>query len=262
MNISKRVVLITGAASGIGYGIAQEFAKSGSEIVIFDLDLAKAQQSAECLTKDFNIKAKAYEVNISNPDVVQSSIDKVAQDFGKIDVLVNNAGIQIIDSFVDFTLENWQKIFDVHVTGSFLMAQAVMRQMIKQGNGGKLIFIGSVHSIVPALNKSAYIAAKHAKIGMVRAIAKESAPYNIAVNLVGPGYVRTHLIEKQIPEQAKALNISEEDVIQKILLPNTLDHKFTTEQEVGKCVLFLADFPGLGLTGQSIFPTHGWLMEA
>lgn len=259
-NVKNKVCLITGAASGIGFGIAEKFAEHGAKIIIADKNLIAAQEATEKLQQK-GIESLAIGMDVTDEQEVTAGFKKAADHFQTIDILISNAGIQIISPIVDFPLSDWKKLIDVHVHGGFLTAQAAMQQMMEQKTGGAIIFIGSIHASLASLNKSAYVTAKHALLGLTRAIAKEGAPHKIHANMVSPGFVKTPLVEKQIPEQAKALNISEEEVVKKIMLGNTVDGEFTTVEEVANTALFFASFPSAALTGQSLLVTHGWHME-
>jgi len=261
MSISPKTALITGAAAGLGLGIAERFAEAKINCVIADLDLAKAQDVADNIAAQYDVKTLAVAMDVSDPQAVTDGFAQTLKTMGRLDLLVNNAGIQTIASLVDFKLDAWQKMLAIHLTGSFLTTQAAMRIMQQQGTGGSLLYIGSVHSYEASLEKSAYVTAKHGLMGLMRAAAKEGAPFHIKSNLVAPGFVRTALVEKQIPEQAKALGISEAEVVSRVMLGHTLDGEFTTVAEVAETCLFLANFNSLALTGQSIPVTHGWHMQ-
>ena len=257
MSVKNKVVVITGAASGLGLGMANEFAKQGAKVVIADLDLAKSVQVADQISNDHNIATLAVEMDVTNENQVNTAIDEVVKTFGRIDTVINNAGIQIISPIIDFKVSAWQKIFDIHMTGTLTVTQAAMKHMITLKTGGRILVIGSIHSVLASKNKAAYIAAKHAQLGFVRALAKEGAEHNVSSNLIGPGFVLTPLVEKQIPEQAKELNISEEDVIKNIMLGNTVDGEFTTVQDIADMAIFLAGFKTNALTGQKFLVSHG-----
>lgn len=258
---SSKVALVTGAAAGLGKAIAERFAKEKMNCVIADLDLTKAQEVATGIKQQYGVDTLALAMDVSDKAQVDLGFQKVHDKWGRLDVLVNNAGIQIIASIVDFDFAAWQKMLAIHLSGSFLTTQAAMRMMKQQTTGGSLLYIGSVHSYEASLEKSAYVAAKHGLLGLMRAAAKEGAPFHIKSNLVAPGFVKTALVEKQIPEQAKALGISEEEVVKRVMLGHTLDGQFTTVEEVAETCLFLANFEGLALTGQSLPVTHGWHMQ-
>ena len=260
MQLKDKVAIITGSASGIGKEIALEYAKEGAKVVIADLMLPAAQATADEINKSGG-KAMAVEMNVTDEAAVDAATAKVVEQFGGVDVLISNAGIQIISPIVDFKYEDWKKLVAIHLDGSFLTTRAAMRQMIKQGKGGAVIYMGSVHSHEASALKSAYVAAKHALIGLAKTVAKEGAKDGIRSNVICPGFVRTPLVDKQIPEQAKALGISEAEVIKNVMLKETVDGEFTTTQDVAQTAIFLAAFPNNALTGQSITVSHGWHMQ-
>lgn len=261
INVKGKVTVITGAASGIGKHMAEKFAEEGSHVVIADLDLNAATSVAKEISDKYGIETMAVKMNVTDENEVNGGIEAVAQKFGKIDVLISNAGIQIISPIVDFEFDAWKKVIDIHLNGTFLTVRAAMRKMIEQGKGGHILVTGSVHSVEASKNKAAYVAAKHAQLGFVRSVAKEGAEYNISANLIGPGFVKTPLVDRQIPEQAKTLGISEEEVVKKIMLGETVDGEFTTVEDVANVAVFLAGMDTNVLTGQSFLLTHGWHMQ-
>ncbi len=260
--MSLKTALITGAGSGIGQTIAETFAQQGMNIVIADINLPNAKATADAINQQHKDCAIAIEVDVTNETMVQTCIKETVATFGRLDILVNNAGIQVISPLVEFEYDQWRKVIDIHLNGMFLMSKYAMTQMRSQSpEGGNIVFVGSVHSFEASVNKSAYVSAKHAALGMVRSIAKEGANNQIRANLVAPGFVRTPLVDKQIPEQAKALNLSEEQVIQNVMLKNTADGEFTTSQQVAQAVLFFANADHNAFTGQSLIVSHGWHMD-
>ena len=260
MLLKNKVALITGSASGIGKEIAVEYAKQGAKIVIADLALAAAQAAADEINKAGGT-AMAVQMNVTDEAQVEQGIADTVKAYGGIDVLISNAGIQIIAPIVDSTLDNWKKMLAIHLDGAYLTTRAAMRAMIKSGNGGSIIYMGSVHSHEASPLKAPYVTAKHGLIGLAKVVAKEGAKDKIRSNVICPGFVRTPLVEKQIPEQARELGISEEDVIKKVMLKETVDGEFTTTQDVAQTAVFLAAFPTNALTGQSIVVSHGWFMQ-
>jgi 3-hydroxybutyrate dehydrogenase len=200
-------------------------------------------------------------MDVTSEQLVDDGMDKVAEKFGGVDVLVSNAGIQIVSPLVDFKYADWKKLMAIHVDGAFLTTRAAMRHMIAGKKGGSVIYMGSVHSKEASVLKAPYVSAKHALIGLAKVVAKEGAEHKIRANVICPGFVRTPLVDKQIPEQAKELNISEEDVIKKVMLKNTVDGEFTTVQDVAACAVFFAGFESNALTGQSLVVSHGWFMQ-
>ncbi|MEO7027355.1 MAG: 3-hydroxybutyrate dehydrogenase [Caulobacteraceae bacterium] len=260
MQLQDKVAIITGSASGIGKEIALEYSREGAKVVIADLSIAAAQATADEINAGGG-KALAVEMNVTDEAAVDAGTAKVVEKFGGVDVLISNAGIQIINPIVDFKYDDWKKLMAIHADGAFLTTRAAMRAMIAQGKGGSVIYMGSVHSHEASPLKSAYVTAKHGLIGLAKVVAKEGAKDGIRANVICPGFVRTPLVEKQIPEQAKALGISEADVIKNVMLKETVDGEFTTVQDVAQTAVFLAAFPTNALTGQSITVSHGWHMQ-
>ena len=260
-NLKGKVAIITGSASGIGKTIAEKFARHGANVVIADLNLAAAIQVANDIKSTSGNDTQALEMDVTNEAVVNTGIEEVIKKFGKIDVLISNAGIQTISPIVDFPFDKWKRLIDIHVNGAFLTTKACMKKMIEKGNGGRIIVTGSVHSFEASKDKAAYVTAKHGLLGFVRSIAKEGAEHNISSNLIGPGFVKTPLVEKQIPEQAKTLGITEEEVVKNIMLGETVDGEFTTTDDVANVAVFLAGFETNALTGQSIIVSHGWHIQ-
>lgn len=260
-NVKDKVIVITGAASGIGKHMAEKFAENGSKVVIADLNLDQAQAVATAISSTYKTDTFAVKMDVTSEQEVDAGINATFAKFGKIDVLVSNAGIQTISPIVDFDFTAWKRLVDIHLHGTFLTTRAAMRKMIEQKTGGRILVTGSVHSVEASKNKAAYVSAKHAQLGFVRAIAKEGAPHNISANLIGPGFVRTPLVDKQIPEQAKTLGISEDDVVKKIMLGETVNGEFTTLDDVANAAVFLAGMETNVLTGQSMLLTNGWHMQ-
>ncbi len=260
VKLKGKSVLITGAGSGIGKSIALAFAREGAYAAIADLNLGAAQVVSDQINSSGG-RASAIPMDVTNEDQVNAGIERLAREFGTLDVLVSNAGIQIISSIVNFSLSDWRKIMAVHLEGAFLTTRAAMRTMIQHGQGGTILYMGSVHSHIASPNKSAYVAAKHGIIGLAKAVAKEGAKYEIRSNVICPGFVRTPLVEKQIPVQAQQFGITEEEVIKNIMLRETVDGEFTSLEDVAATAVFLATFPSNALTGQSIVVGHGHYMH-
>src|SRR5579863_2382158 len=231
-NLKGKVAIVTGSASGIGKRIAEMYAQHGANVVIAGLNLDAATSVATEIKNAYKQDTLAVAMDVTNEAQVNDGVDATVAKFGKIDVLVSNAGIQTISPIVDFEFDKWKRLFDIHVHGAFLTTKACMKKMIEKGNGGRIIVMGSVHSFEASKNKAAYVTAKHGLLGFVRAIAKEGAEHNISSNLIGPGFVKTPLVEKQIPEQAKSLGISEDEVVKHIMLGETVDGEFTTTEDI------------------------------
>ena len=258
MNLEGKTAIVTGAASGLGRAIATRFVAAGAKVAIADLNFEAAEATAKALSMGGQTLALAMDV--TSETAVNAGVAKVAAAWGRIDILVSNAGIQIVHKLEEFPFEDWKKVMAIHLDGAFLTSKAVLPLMYKQ-KSGSIIFMGSVHSKLASPLKSAYVAAKHGIMGLSRVIAKEGAEHGVRTNVICPGCVKTPLVEKQIPEQAKALGISEEDVVKKIMLGGTVDGEFTTLEDVAEVALTFASFPTNALTGQSLVVSHGWFME-
>ncbi|ASC64945.1 3-hydroxybutyrate dehydrogenase [Achromobacter denitrificans] len=259
-DLNGKTAVVTGAASGIGKEIALTLARAGASVAIADLNLAGAEAVAREIEQAGG-KAMGVAMDVTNEEAVNQGIDRVAAAYGSVDILVSNAGIQIVNPIENFAYADWKKMQAIHVDGAFLTTKAALKHMYKDNRGGVVIYMGSVHSHEASPLKSAYVAAKHALLGLARVLAKEGAAHNVRSHVICPGFVRTPLVEKQIPEQAKELGISEEDVVKKIMLGDTVDGVFTTVEDVAQTALFLAAFPSAALTGQSFVVSHGWYMQ-
>jgi len=257
--LADKVAVITGAASGIGKEIALLFAREGARIAIADLD----QGAAEATAREIDASGKraiGVAMDVADEDQVEAGIASVIKTFDAIDILVSNAGIQIVAPLVEFEFAKWKKLMAIHLDGAFLTTRAALRQMYKQ-NSGTIIYMGSVHSKEASLLKAPYVTAKHGLVGLAKVVAKEGAAHGVRANVICPGFVRTPLVDKQIPEQAKTLGISEQEVVKNVMLKETVDGEFTTVEDVAETALFLASFGSNALTGQSIVVSHGWFMQ-
>jgi len=259
MRLKDKVAVITGAAGGIGLQIARTFAREGASVAVADLDRQAAEQAAAELAGPGR-RAIAVHMDVSSETHVEAGMVRVVEALGRIDILVSNAGIQRVSPLESLTLEEWRQVLAVHLDGAFLTTRAALRQMYRQG-GGSIIYMGSVHSKEASRLKAPYVTAKHGLIGLAKVVAKEGAPHGVRANVICPGFVRTPLVERQIPEQAKALGISEEAVVREVMLRETVDGEFTTTQDVAEAALFFASFESGALTGQSLVVSHGWSMQ-
>ena len=258
--IQGKVAVVTGAASGIGKEIAHTLAKAGAKIAIADLNLEGAQAVADEIIAAGG-QAMGVAMNVTDEEAVNAGIAAVVEKFGPVDILVSNAGIQIVNPIEKYEFSDWKKMLAIHLDGAFLTTKAVLPHMYQGDRGGVVIYMGSVHSHEASPLKSAYVTAKHGLLGLARVLAKEGGKHGVRANVVCPGFVRTPLVEKQIPEQAQNLGISEEEVVKKVMLGQTVDGVFTTVQDVAQTVKFLCEFPSNALTGQSIVVSHGWYMQ-
>ena len=260
MRLKDKVAVVTGAASGIGKEIARTFVREGAKVVIADLNQAGASATAVELSGGEK-RAVGVAMDVTSEAQVEAGMAAAAEAFGRIDILVSNAGIQIVAPLDQFAFADWKKLLAIHLDGAFLTTRAALRRMYKQGGGGSIIYMGSVHSKEASPLKAPYVTAKHGLVGLAKVVAKEGAKHGVRANVICPGFVRTPLVDKQIPEQAKELGISEADVVKNVMLKETVDGEFTTVQDVAEAALFLAAFESNALTGQSLVVSHGWFMQ-
>lgn len=255
-----KVAVVTGAGSGIGRAIAEKLAQAGAMVAVTDINPAGAEQVAQAIVAAGG-RAVGVAMDVADEAAVDEAIDGIAAKHGSVDVLVSNAGIQIVDPIVEFKLADWRKILAIHLDGAFLTTRAALRHMYRGKRGGVVIYTGSVHSHTASPLKCAYVTAKHGLLGLARVVAKEGAEHGVRSYVVCPSFVRTPLVDKQIPEQARDLGISEDEVVRKVMLGETVDGEFTTLDDVASTVLFLSAFPSAAFTGQSFLLTHGWVMH-
>ena len=256
---SDKVAIVTGAASGIGKEIALRFAAEGGVPVIADIDF----DAADATVREISARgsdAFAVAMDVTDESAVERGVTETMAKYGRIDVLVSNAGIQIVKPVVDFPFADWKKLLAIHLDGAFLTTKACLKHMYK-AKSGSIVYMGSVHSKTASVLRAPYVTAKHGLLGLCRLVAKEGAPYNVRANVVCPGFVRTPLVDKLIPQQAKELGITEQDVVKQVMLKDTVDGEFTTTEDVAEAVLFFAGFKTNALTGQSLLVSHGWFME-
>ncbi|MBS0447004.1 MAG: 3-hydroxybutyrate dehydrogenase [Proteobacteria bacterium] len=260
MKLQDKVCIVTGAASGIGKEIATVYAREGAKVVIADLAKDAAQATADALTAAGG-QAMGVAMDVTDEAQVNAAVAEVVAAWGGVDVLVSNAGIQIVHPIEEFSYAEWKKMLAIHLDGAFLTTKACIPHMYRSGRGGSIIYMGSVHSKEASVLKAPYVTAKHGLIGLAKTIAKEGGKHGVRANVICPGFVRTPLVEKQIPEQAQTLGISEDDVVKKVMLKETVDGEFTTTADVAEVALLFASFPSNALTGQSLVVSHGWFMQ-
>lgn len=260
MQLQGKTAIVTGAASGIGKEIARHFLSEGASVAIADIDLDSARAAAAELDPNGE-STLAIQMDVTDEAQVDAGVEEAARRFGGVDILVSNAGIQIVAPIDQFRFSDWKKMLAIHLDGAFLTTRACLRHMYAQGRGGTILYVGSVHSKEASKLKAPYVAAKHGLVGLAKTVAKEGAAHGVRSNVICPGFVLTPLVEKQIPEQAKELGISEDEVIKNVMLKETVDGEFTTVDDVARCAAFLASFPSNALTGQSVIVSHGWSMH-
>jgi 3-hydroxybutyrate dehydrogenase len=259
-SLDGKVALITGAASGIGKAIAELYAREGAAVAIADINPQAAAAAAAAINAAGG-RALGVAMDVTDEHAVDAGTEAVVKAFGRLDILISNAGVQIVNPIESFAFADWKKMLAIHLDGAFLTTRAALRHMYPGDRGGIVIYMGSVHSHEASVLKAPYVTAKHGLLGLARTLAKEGAPHNVRSHVICPGFVRTPLVEKQIPEQARELGISEEEVVRNVMLRHTVDGVFTTLEDVAQTALFLATFPSAALTGQSLVVSHGWHVQ-
>lgn len=260
MKLQGKSAIVTGAAGGIGEGIARRFVENGANVAIADIRLDAAEATAAQLSAIGPGTARGFQMDVTDEKAVADCVSEVARLWAGIDILVSNAGIQIVNKIEAFAYADWKRMLAIHLDGAFLTTRACLPYMYERG-AGSIIYMGSVHSKEASVLKSAYVTAKHGLLGLARTVSKEGAAHGVRANLICPGFVKTPLVERQIPEQAKELGISEDDVVRKVMLGATVDGEFTTIDDVAEVALLFASFPTNALTGQSLVVSHGWYMN-
>jgi 3-hydroxybutyrate dehydrogenase len=260
MKLHGKTAIVTGAASGLGRHIALAFAHEGARVAIADLDPVAADAAAAEITARGG-QALSVEMDVTVEQSVNDGVAAVIAAFGGVDILVSNAGLQIVHPLEEFSFEEWRRLTSVHLDGAFLTTRACLPHMYRSGHGGSVIYMGSVHSKEASVLKAPYVTAKHGLIGLAKVVAKEGAQHGVRANVICPGFVRTPLVDRQIPEQAAILGISEQEVIRTVMLKDTVDGQFTTLEDVAAVAILFASFPTNALTGQSLVVSHGWHMQ-
>jgi 3-hydroxybutyrate dehydrogenase len=259
MQLAGKSAIVTGGAGGIGAEIARAFVREGAAVCVANLDLDASQRLVDTLGGA--PRAIAARMDVTDEGDVERGVDATVTRMGGIDILVSNAGIQHLDAIVDASFANWRRMLAIHLDGAFLTARACLRHMYARKRGGTILLTGSVHSKEASVRKGPYVVAKHGLLGLCRVIAKEGAPHGVRSNVICPGFVRTPMVERQIPDLASTMGISEQEVVRRVMLETTVDGEFTTVADIAAIAVFLAAFPTNALTGQSIVASHGWHME-
>ena len=252
----SRNVLITGSTSGIGLGIAEAFAKNGDNIVFNGLE-ENGAEIAKSIGEKYGVKSVFKNSNLMTPEGVQELVDFAYSEMGSVDVLVNNAGIQHVAPIEDFPIEKYQQIIALNLNSVFYASKAVFKKM-KDQNFGRIINVSSVHGIRASEFKSAYVTAKHGVIGLTKVLALEGAPFNVTCNAICPGYVKTPLVEGQIRDQAKAHQMSEEEVVEKVMLQKQAVKSFIPIEKLGEIAVFLAAENATTVSGSTFTLDGAW----
>lgn len=258
--MSKKTVLVTGGSSGIGLGIAEAFAKAGGYNIVINGLEKNGDEIAANLAKETSSEVMFHGANMLEREQINDLFDKTEAKFGPVSILVNSAGIQFVSPIDEFPVERWNLILGVNLTSAFHTVQRAWPNM-KAAKWGRIINISSAHGLVASEFKSAYIASKHGIVGFTKCIALEGAPLGITANSICPGYVWTPLVEGQIKQQAESHGISEEEVVNKVMLYKHAIKKFSTVEQLGALALFLASDAGETMTGQPLAMDGGWTIQ-
>lgn len=257
MSLAGKTALITGSTSGIGLGIAHGFAQAGINVVMNGFGDPQSIEEERGALEAQGVKAVYDDTDMSQPEAIAAMMERVAAEFGRLDIVVNNAGIQHVSPIEEFPQEKWDAIMAINLSAAFHTSRAAIPSM-KQAGWGRIINIASAHGLVASPFKSAYVAAKHGMLGLTKTLALEVAQDNITCNAICPGYVYTPLVEKQIPDTAKARGLSEEQVINDVLLAAQWTKKFVTVEQLAGTALFLCSDHAENITGTSIAVDGGW----
>ena len=252
----SRNVLITGSTSGIGLGIAEAFAKNGDNIVFNGLE-ENGAEIAKSMGEKYGVKTVFKNSNLMTPEGVQELVDFAYAEMGSVEVLVNNAGIQHVSPIEDFPIEKYQQIIALNMNSVFYASRAVFKKM-KDQKFGRIINISSVHGIRASEFKSAYVTAKHGVVGLTKVLALEGADFNVTCNAICPGYVKTPLVEGQIKDQAKAHNMSEDEVVEKVMLQKQAVKNFVPIEKLGEIAVFLAAENATTVSGTTFTLDGAW----
>lgn len=253
--------VITGSTSGIGHGVAEALAAAGADVVLNGFgDAGEIEALRRSIEEKHGVKALYSAADMTKPEEIADMIATAERKFGKVDLLVNNAGIQHVSPIEEFPVEKWNAIIAINLSSSFHTIRATFAGM-KARKFGRIINIASAHALVASPFKSAYVAAKHGVYGLTKVIALEGAEHGITCNAICPGYVKTPLVEKQIPDTAKARGMTEEEVIQKVILNAQPTKQFVGIDEVASLAVYLAGPQAKSITGAALQIDGGWVAQ-
>ncbi|QGQ97496.1 3-hydroxybutyrate dehydrogenase [Paenibacillus psychroresistens] len=256
---TNKVVLITGAARGIGFEIGKQFAEQGAEVILTDRDADAVENAAESLRK-LGFKASGFKLDVTSEEQIIAVIKETEKTFGRLDILINNAGLQYVSFIEDFPTDVFEKMIRIMLTAPFMAIKHVLPLMKKQG-GGRIINIASMYGVVGFAGKAAYSSAKHGVIGLTKAAALEAAPFGITVNALCPGYVDTALLREQLAELAVMRNISKDAVLEEVLYPLIPQRRLLEIGEVAAYAMYLAGEQAKGITGQAVVIDGGYTAQ-
>lgn len=257
--MENKVVYVTGAASGIGYEIGVEFARNGARVAFTDINEAKVKEVTEQLTSE-GLDVVGYKCDVTNENELKDTLDKTVEKYGRLDVLMNNAGLQHVDFIEDFPTEKYEFMIRVMQIAPFMAMKHVLPIMKKQGSG-RIINMASINGVIGFAGKAAYNSAKHGLIGLTKVAALESAKYGVTVNALCPGYVDTPLVRGQFESLAKNRNVPLENVLEEVLYPLVPQQRLLTVQEISDYAMFLASDKARGVTGQAVLLDGGYTAQ-
>lgn len=259
VDLHGRISVVTGGARGIGAATALELARAGSGVALFDLSGEEARDAAARIARETGVEARGYAVDVRKPDLVRAMCDAVAKDFGGLDHLINNAGIQFVAPIAEFPDDRWDAVTSVNLNGVFYATKAVWPHMASRRRG-RIVNVASIHGLVASPYKPAYVAAKHGVVGLTRAAALEGAALGITVNAVCPGAVMTDLVRNQAPQLVESYGggISEEVALERAFLEAMPTRRFIEPQEVAQLCVFLCTDAARSITGAPISIDGGW----
>jgi 3-hydroxybutyrate dehydrogenase len=258
--LSGRAAIVTGSTSGIGLGIARAFAAAGMDVMFNGLGVSDIDDIRIDIEREFGVSTAYSGADMSKPDQIAAMFEEAVAQFGKVDVLVNNAGIQHVEAIETFPPAKWDQIIAIDLSAAFHTIRAVVPGM-KARRWGRIINVASAHALVASPFKSAYVTAKHGLIGLTKTVALETAEFGITANAICPGYVLTPLVEKQIPETARARMLTEEQVVRDVLLKAQPTRRFVTTEEIGAMAVFLATDGAQSITGTALPVEGGWTAQ-
>jgi 3-hydroxybutyrate dehydrogenase len=259
--LKNKVAVITGSTSGIGAGCAKALAKEGCHVVLNGFgDAAEIDALRSSIETDYGVKCLYHAADMTKPDEIASLFEMAAKEFGGVDILINNAGIQYVSPIAEFPTEKWDAIIAINLSSAFHTMHHAIPLMTKRG-WGRIINMASAHALVASPNKGAYVAAKHGIAGLTKTAALEVARDNITVNAICPGYVWTPLVEKQIPDTARTRGMTEEEVINDVMLAAAATKKFTTIEQVAGLAVFLCSDAAENITGSLQSIDGGWTAQ-
>ncbi|WP_099157820.1 3-hydroxybutyrate dehydrogenase [Virgibacillus ndiopensis] len=259
MLVDNKVIFITGAASGIGYQIGEEFVRNGAKVAFSDINEAKVKEVTEKLSQEGH-ECIGIKCDVTEEKEIQTAIDNTIERYGRLDVLINNAGLQHVASIEDFPTEKFEFITKVMLVAPFMATKHVFPVMKKQGYG-RIINMASINGLIGFAGKAAYNSSKHGVIGLTKVAALEGAEHGITVNAVCPGYVDTPLVRNQMEDLAKNRNVSLEKVVEDVIYPLVPQKRLLSVQEIADYTMFLASDKAKGVTGQAVVLDGGYTAQ-